>query len=133
MKDCENEPPLIIEKGEGVMSMARAFHFSGVPSIVMSLWKIPDKQTKSVMIDFYKYLNKGEKKNHALRRAKINYLNKNANSALAHPYYWSGFVINGNIEEIDLQRSTHPVIWTFLSLVVIGLGIFGLKKRKKNE
>ena len=26
-----------IEKGEGVMSMARAFHFSGIPSVAMSL------------------------------------------------------------------------------------------------
>ena len=121
-----------IEKGEGVMSMARAFHFSGVPSIVMSLWKIPDKQTKSVMIDFYKYLKRGDKKSHALKQAKINYLNKNSNTALAHPYYWSGFVLNGNIEALDLQNSTPPIIWILIGLMGLGILLVGLKKLKEN-
>jgi len=56
-----------LEKGEGVMSMARAFHFSGIPAVVMSLWKVPDFETKTIMIDFYKHLKKGKSKSEALR------------------------------------------------------------------
>lgn len=121
-----------IEKGEGVMSMARAFHFSGVPSILMSLWKVPDKQTKSIMIDFYRHLKKGEKKSDALRQAKINYLKKNANTALAHPYYWSGFVINGNTEVVDLQNSAYPmIIWISIMLFSIMVLFIVFKKLRK--
>ena len=60
-----------LEKGEGVMSMARAFHFSGVPSVVMSLWKVPDRSTMQIMLLFYQHLENGESKSEALRKAKL--------------------------------------------------------------
>jgi len=85
-----------LEKGEGVMSMARAFHFSGVPSVLMSLWKVPDKETKKIMIAFYKHLEKGETNSLALKNAKLDYLRTTKDINLKHPYYWSGFVLNGN-------------------------------------
>ncbi len=89
-----------LEKGEGVMSMARAFNYSGVPSIVMSLWKIPDKETKKIMIFFYKHLKDGEPKNEALKNAKLDYLATTKDKNLRHPYYWSGFVLNGNTNSL---------------------------------
>lgn len=105
-----------IEKGEGVMSMARAFHYSGIPSVVMSLWKVPDQETKTIMIDFYRYLKKGKSKSEALRRAKLNYLDNTSDIALKHPYYWSGFVINGNTDPIKIKNTIHPLIWIALSI-----------------
>ena len=90
----------IIEKGEGVMSLARAFHLSGVPSIVMSLWKVPDRETEELMVNFYGELKKGENKSFALRQAKLKYLDKNKDATLAHPYFWAGFVVNGNTEPL---------------------------------
>ena len=105
-----------IEKGEGVMSMARAFHYSGIPSVVMSLWKVPDQETKIVMIDFYKNLKKGKNKSEALRLAKLSYLDKTQNNDLKHPYYWSGFVINGNTDALEINNS-------MISLQFIVLGI----------
>lgn len=112
-----------IEKGEGVMSMARAFHFSGIPSVVMSLWKVPDRETKSIMIDFYKYLKRGENKSEALRHAKLNYLKENSIGDLNHPYYWSGFVINGNTDSIEGTSLLYS--WGWLIILSIGLLIFG--------
>lgn len=100
-----------IEKGEGVMSMARAFHYSGIPSVVMSLWKVPDRETKTIMIDFYKYLKKGKSKDEALRLAKLSYLKGNSNNALNHPYYWSGFVINGNTDPLEINNAGFPLEW----------------------
>jgi len=99
-----------LEKGEGVMSMARAFHFSGVPSVVMSLWKVPDGSTKQIMLLFYKYLEEGSSKSEALQKAKLEYLSGTDNPALRHPYYWAGFVINGNTEALDLKRSNLPLL-----------------------
>ena len=121
-----------IEKGEGVMSMARAFHFSGIPSIVMSLWKVPDKETKTIMIDFYRFLQKGKRKSEAFRLAKLSFLKKNKNTVLAHPYYWSGFVINGNADPIQIGESTHPLWWgLFVALLIASVALV-YRKRKKS-
>ena len=108
-----------IEKGEGVMSMARAFHYSGIPSVLMSLWKVPDQETKTIMIDFYRYLKKGKSKSEALRMAKLSYLKKNDNSDLAHPYYWSGFVINGNTDPLEINNAIFPVAWIVFAILGI--------------
>ncbi|MGB5262140.1 MAG: CHAT domain-containing tetratricopeptide repeat protein [Lutimonas sp.] len=90
----------VIEKGEGVMSLARAFHLSGVPSVVMSLWKVPDRETEELMVRFYGELKKGKNKSLALRKAKLTYLDNNRDATLAHPYFWAGFVVNGNTEPL---------------------------------
>lgn len=121
-----------IEKGEGVMSMARAFHFSGIPSVVMSLWKVPDQETKSIMIDFYKYLRKGENKSEALRHAKLNYLKENSSGKLSHPYFWSGFVVNGNTDGIEAIGFLYS--WGWIALALVGtllIGFFILRSRRK--
>ncbi len=120
-----------IEKGEGVMSMARAFHFSGIPSIVMSLWKVPDKETKTIMLSFYRFLEKGRSKSEALRMAKIEFLKENKNTVLSHPYYWSGFVINGNSDPIQIGKPTNILWWLFAAslLIIIVVAI----KRKRNK
>ena len=121
-----------IEKGEGVMSMARAFHYSGTPSIVMSLWKVPDKETKTIMIDFYRYLQKGKRKSEALRLAKLSFLKKNKNTVLVHPYYWSGFVINGNVDPIEIGKSTHPLWWGLIVVMLIVSVVLVYRMRKKS-
>lgn len=121
-----------IEKGEGVMSMARAFHFSGIPSIVMSLWKVPDKETKTIMIDFYRFLQKGKSKSEALRLAKLSFIKKNKNTVLMHPYYWSGFVINGNADPIQIGNPIHPLWWSLIFILSIIMVWFIYKKRNKS-
>ncbi len=117
-----------IEKGEGVMSMARAFQFSGVPSVLMSLWKVPDKETKKIMIAFYKYLKKGEKKSDALRKAKIEYLSSTSDKNLLHPYYWAGFVLNGNSDRLFQNYNKYYYILAGLAIILI-LILF-IKKRQ---
>lgn len=119
-----------LEKGEGVMSMARAFHYSGIPSVVMSLWKVPDFETKTVMVYFYKHLKKGKTKSEALRLAKLDYLRKTSNKDLKHPYFWSGFVISGNTAPLVLEQETNYLLW-FGVLLVIALAIVFLLKRIK--
>ena len=121
-----------IEKGEGVMSMARAFHFSGIPSIVMSLWKVPDKETKTIMLDFYRFLKKGKSKSEALRLAKIEFLKNNKNTVLNHPYYWSGFVLNGNVDPIQIGKPTY-IVWVLLAAFILAIiAIIGYKKRNES-
>lgn len=119
-----------IEKGEGVMSMARAFHFSGIPAILMSLWKVPDQETKTIMVEFYQNLKKGKSKSEALRLSKIAYLKNNPHSELNHPYYWSGFVMYGNISPIEIGTSMDPLWWVVIVSFLLVIGGYFLKKVK---
>ena len=122
-----------LEKGEGVMSMARAFHFSGVPSVVMSLWKVPDRSAKQIMLLFYKYLEKGNSKSVALQKAKLDYLSGTDDPAFRHPYYWAGFVINGNTEALDLKRSNLPLLLGASGLLVMLMIVWFISRKKRKR
>ncbi len=78
-----------IRRYEGVYGLQRAFKIAGVKSIVMSLWQVPDYQTKELMIHFYK--NKLEQKmdNRAALLAAQNTLREEG----YEPFYWAGFVV----------------------------------------
>ena len=82
-----------IARGEGIISLARAFKYAGCRNIVMSLWKANDKTTSGIMYDFCKNLKKGMPKDEALQRAKLKYLESSDHS---HPFYWATFVLIGD-------------------------------------
>ncbi|MEO1260830.1 MAG: CHAT domain-containing tetratricopeptide repeat protein [Bacteroidota bacterium] len=84
-----------LQKGEGIMSFARAFSYVGVPSLVMSLWSITDASSATIMQAFYEQLKNGERKDEALRQAKLAYL-ENTIPDHAPPVYWAGAVLMGD-------------------------------------
>ncbi|MFN0176040.1 MAG: CHAT domain-containing protein [Saprospiraceae bacterium] len=87
------------QRGEGVITLARAFAFAGTKSIVASLWSVSDKSTMIVMDNFYAGIISGKPKNVALAEAKIQYLENNQ-AQKAHPYFWAGFVGVGDMSAI---------------------------------
>jgi len=86
-------------RGEGVISLARAFAFAGTKSIVASLWSVNDKSTMLVMDLFYAGIMSGKPKNVALAEAKLQYLEHNP-AQKAHPFFWAGFVGVGDMSAI---------------------------------
>ncbi|NHN24268.1 CHAT domain-containing protein [Flavobacterium jejuense] len=117
------------QEGEGIMSISRAFTFSGVSATIHSLWQTPDKQGYEIMQYFYEFLNEGLPKNEALQKAKIKFLSTVKAQELKHPYYWSGFVLNGNPDALVVK--TNYFYFILLGLVIIGiLLVFFLKFRK---
>jgi CHAT domain-containing protein len=83
--------------GEGVFGLRRAFQHAGALSVMMSLWSIPDKQTRDLMVGFYERWLLGEPKSVALRNAAIRILNdRRKSNGSAHPVFWGGFVLVGN-------------------------------------
>jgi CHAT domain-containing protein len=87
-------------KGEGVMSLARAFIYAGCPSIVMSLWEIEDRSGAEIIKNFYSELSKGKETDHSLRLAKLKFL-ENADPLTSHPYFWAGFVTIGDTKGVS--------------------------------
>ncbi len=85
-----------LKRGEGVISLARAFMYAGAKSIITTLWSVDDHKTKELMVDFYQQLKKGQPKDHALRNAKLHYLQRH-NGEEAHPFYWAGFIGLGDM------------------------------------
>ncbi len=115
--------------GEGLMSLSRAFTYSGVASTVHSLWEIPDKQACEIMQFFYTNLDKGFSKSEALQKAKIEYLKSCKAEELKHPYYWSAFVLNGNSTALITQKSYLTEI-LLVVLIISSLLFYFLKLRK---
>jgi CHAT domain-containing protein len=107
-----------LQKGEGMLSLARAFNYAGVTALVTTLWKIDDESTSQIMIDFYQNLKNGQAKDEALRQAKLSYLNQNkTDEILRHPYYWSGVNLVGDARPIT-KKSTYQSYWLFILIVI---------------
>ncbi|MEY4541208.1 MAG: hypothetical protein RLZZ306_2965 [Bacteroidota bacterium] len=106
------------QSGEGLMSISRALNYAGVQSLVHSLWQVPDKETAELMGYFYEYLSDSKPKNEALTLAKQKFIGKNPSKN--HPYYWAGFVLNGNTNPISEQSYLWYVLGGFLGFSVIG-------------
>lgn len=88
-----------LQRGEGIISLARAFAYSGAKSIVTSLWSVNDAKTKDLMLLFYKNLKKGKTKDGALREAKLSFMDKNTHPN-AHPFFWAGFIGIGDMSKL---------------------------------
>lgn len=106
------------ENGEGVISLSRAFNYAGIPSSVMSLWKVDDEATATIMTFFYDHLSKGETKDEALKNAKLDYLKVTEDPLLRHPYYWAGFVLSGNTDAL-VKNNSSWMYWLVILLLVV--------------
>lgn len=75
---------------EGVFGLQRGFKLAGANSLLMSLWKVNDKATSELMIEFYKHYLSGKSKQESLRLAQL----KLRNSAeYSDPKYWAAFIL----------------------------------------
>ncbi|WP_158860392.1 CHAT domain-containing protein [Lunatibacter salilacus] len=121
-----------LQAGEGLMSLSRALTYAGVKASVYSLWQVPDEETGVLMRNFYTYLEQGSNKEEALTMAKQKFL---ADFPMKrHPFYWAGFVLNGNIDELPPDRTAFLVreygIYLGFGLLILGIAIFLYLKRR---
>ena len=89
-----------VKNGEGVYGLRRAFTQAGAKSLVMSLWEVPDKETKELMVSFYQNLKSGKmNRAAALRQAALKQRETvKARYGFDNPYYWGAFVFLGEAE-----------------------------------
>jgi CHAT domain-containing protein len=122
-----------LEKGEGVMSLARAFMYSGIPSIVMTLWTVEDRSGSTIMSNFYKHLKEGNPKDAALRSSKLEYL-QTAGRIKSHPYYWGGYVCIGDPSPLEASGINITfIISAVLAILAVSVFFLYMYKRKQRN
>lgn len=78
------------EDGEGVWGLQRAFQVAGVRYTIMSLFKVNDEVTASLMQQFYSNMILGDEVLTAFRKAQMNIKAK-----YSRPVEWGAFVVKG--------------------------------------
>jgi CHAT domain-containing protein/Tfp pilus assembly protein PilF len=86
--------------GAGMIGIRSAFSVAGARSLLMSLWKVPDKETSDLMVAFYEGLGRGEGRAESLRGAKLALRDSPESS---HPFYWAAFTMVGSLEPLRLE------------------------------
>ena len=122
-----------LERGEGVMSLARGFAYAGCKSVITTLWEVNNQSTSEIVKSFYTYLGAGEMKDQALRLAKLDYLkSQKVDQFSAHPFFWAAYIPIGNVQPLQLQfklADYYPIMIVLILLLVI-LTYILLKKTK---
>ena len=122
-----------INRGEGILSLSRSFAYAGCPSIVMSLWSVPDDETATITNNFFEQIKIGASKDEALRKAKLEYLNdSNTPTKRQHPLYWAGFVPVGDMIPLYTpdKLSNNWTLLAAISMLVLTLFVGWLLWRR---
>jgi CHAT domain-containing protein len=115
-----------LQKGEGAMSIARAFQYAGAENILFSLWKINDYASAQLMTNFYQDYAKNNSFFEANYNSKIAYLeNSDIANAKKSPYYWSAFVYYG---AVDSDENNYLYYLFFGGILIVLLVFFYFKK-----
>ncbi|MBD2196891.1 MULTISPECIES: CHAT domain-containing protein [Calothrix] len=76
--------------GDGVIGLSRALISAGAPSVIVTLWSIPDSPSALLMGEFYRQLQKNPDKAWALRQAMLVTMKQHPN-----PSAWAAFTLIG--------------------------------------
>ena len=118
-----------LQRGEGIISLARGFSYAGAKSIITSLWTVDDQESPVLMSSFYNYLKDGKTKDAALRQAKLDYI---STSSKPEPYYWAAFIPIGDMQAINFDNPTPYWRWGFIVVIALIVGLWLIKKLKKD-
>ena len=80
-----------------MFGLRRAFNQAGAKSLVMSMWSVPDREIRELMVEFYKNIVSGKMNRcQSLRQAALKQM-KITKERYGHtnPFYWGAFVFLG--------------------------------------
>jgi hypothetical protein len=119
---CESSNGKLI-KGEGVKGMTEALINAGAKRVISSNWKIDEKTTSRILLDFYRNLSVGMRADSSLRLAKIKYLSEAVNTENS-PSFWGGLVLYGNPEAIAIFNRTFSFVSPITLVLVMSCVFF---------
>lgn len=119
-----------LRRGEGIISIARAFFYAGTRSLVTALWSISDERAKDMTADFYSELMRGRRIDRSVANAQQDYLKSIPTSEryLAHPAYWSALLPIGSQAPIVRRQNLLLLLSLAVLLVVSAIGYVFLRK-----
>jgi CHAT domain-containing protein len=111
--------------GEGIISLSRAFSYAGCKSVITSLWKADDAATAFIIKRVHFYLRRGDPKDQALRKAKLEYLeDPGIETRYKTPAYWSHLILVGDFQAVARKSGWGWLIalcslFLFLLLIIL--------------
>jgi CHAT domain-containing protein len=109
-------------RGEGVMSLARAFFQAGAHGVVASLWPLRDDESAALFDRFYRHLAGGESVAAALHGARADAIEAGEPAAA-----WAGLVVLGDGSVVPVpggrasagwSRAGWAALWLLLALAL---------------
>jgi CHAT domain-containing protein len=80
--------------GDGVIGLSRSLFLAGTPSVIVSLWAVPDAPTQELMTEFYHQFKLTGDKAQSLRQAMLKMKEKYPDA----PRKWAAFTLIGEAE-----------------------------------
>lgn len=81
-------------KGEGLVGLPEAFLVAGSSAVLVSLWKVDDRVTSDLITRFFDY----HLQHHWSPAASLMQAQKEIRQNKPQPFYWAGFVLQGEWE-----------------------------------
>ncbi len=123
----------VLQKAEGIISLAYSFFYAGAQSLVSTQWVIEDQSSKDIMIEFHDNLKFGNSKDYALTKAQRSYWKQPTDHKDAHPYYWAAYQVSGNLDPLFGTRP-NPNTWYLVLFILLSfvLGFWLRYRMSKN-
>ncbi|NND72182.1 MAG: CHAT domain-containing protein, partial [Rhodothermales bacterium] len=86
-----------IKSGQSVQGLRQAFQLAGAQSILSTLYKVPDTETRQIVKSFYGHLRDGLSTTEALNKAQREMIRQRREEhGGAHPFFWASFIAVGS-------------------------------------
>ena len=118
--------------GEGIISLSRAFFYSGCRSVMTTLWKAEDVSVTFITKHMHEYLKKGYPKDEALQLAKLDYLkSSDIDSRYKTPAYWAPLVLTGDFNPVVNKDRQYLLIISCSAIIVIILFVYFYRRKTR--
>jgi CHAT domain-containing protein len=95
-----------VKLGQGVYGLRRALVIAGAETVVVSLWRVDDETTRSMMESYYRNLLAGQGRTAALRKAMLSLRDQHP-----HPHFWAPFIAIGRdapLQALAVEPARRP-------------------------
>jgi CHAT domain-containing protein len=130
---CQSQVGRVV-RGEGLLSLSRAFMHGGARAVVATLWPVDDRATSQVMQWFYRGLRDGQTPDQALRAAQVRAAR--SGGPIAAPATWAAFLISGETSAPVLDRAPGADRWAVAAVVaavLLGLAVAIIIRRRRTS